>query len=1204
MEITDQNIFNLMSKIKELFDPSKDIYRSIEKVVTFGSMEPDALKREISEYVVTDKLRNNFDKILDSMTVGMESESHEIGIWVSGFYGSGKSSFAKYFGLGLKKDLIIDGTSFQERLTNRINSTPITQLLKGLIQKYDPVIFLIDLATQQISSHTLAPVGTIIYHDVMRWAGYAPEEKIALLERKMEMDGKLDEFKKVVSKEFEEDWDSIKFEDKLSAKTIAQELAPRFYPKIWKDAKSFNITKVEDIETDKEKVTQMLDLIKRKSGKDNVLFIIDEVGQYVAADDSLITKMQGLMENLKDIGRGKAWLMGTAQQTLTEDNPNAQHNSAKLFKLNDRFPIKIEIEASDIKEITTQRLLGKSKNGADELKKMYSSSGEMLRLNTRLENVERTIHKTDLDEKSFVDLYPFLPHHFNLLLSLLQRLAKKTGGIGLRSAIRVIQDVLTESTGDKLAEANVGTLANTSHIYNVLKSDIRKSYPHVTTSVDRVIDIFGDNTPQSNVAKSIATLQILDDFHLSVENLAVMMHPMVSASSQKDTTKVIVNELKNTPGLTLSEIDGQLRFMTDAIIGIEKDKEKIHVGTSEIRKVYEGQIEDIFSPVPSARVANTKSVKTGIQFVLDGKLSKLLETNDEIQTELHFAQSTSYTGMLEELKQKSTEGQNSSKIYFLGQLDTKLESTLEEIVRCVEISSRKNKYTDKEIIDYLNSQYQEAETLKTNLRRILITALEKGEFIFRGASKACKNVSTSGLREAANSWLRTCAEKVYHKYELAPINVEASTAQRILQFDELKLVPPALNHFNLIKPDGSIDINAAPLKAINEYLQKEGQVDGRKLLDHFNEAEFGWHKDTTRYLITVMFLASEIKLRIAGDYVTVKGPLAIEKLSNATTFNQIGITLHNDDQPTQEQKLCAAKNLTELTLNAVPPLPQKISEAVMKHFPDFLNKYATHELKLKNLDLPGCERSKSIQEGIGEILKGDASDATFRLGKSDAELYLALVWAKKLQQAFDNGIETVIKKIRDMQSGVNGLPNDGLTGELKTQLAPKFEEVTHILQEDDFFEKAADLKDKSSDIESTIADVCEKFRDQENQNIKNEINRIKASYHWLQLNDEVKQEFSNRLDAISINDKSGLDGIRQIINEVFGINAQLKSIERDIEEAALSKTIVSETKRIKKHSLSHLSKRIEKKEDIDKIITEFNGIKTQFQDDEIIDLNW
>lgn len=1193
-----------MKKIKELFDPSKDIYRSIEKVVTFGSVDPSSLKREITEYVVTDKLRNSFDKVLDSMSAGMESSSHEIGIWVSGFYGSGKSSFAKYLGLSLKKDLEVDGISFQERLCNRMNSTPITQLLKSLVQKYDPVVFLIDLATQQISSHTLAPVGTIVYHEVMRWAGYASEEKIALLERKMEMDGKLEEFKKIVKEEFEEKWDSIKFKDRLTAKTIAQELAPRFYPKIWKDAKSFNITKVEDIETDKEKVTEMLNLIKRKSGKENVLFIIDEAGQYVAADDSLITKMQGLMENLKDIGTGKAWLMATAQQTLTEDNPNAQLNSAKLFKLNDRFPIKVEIEASDIKEITTQRLLGKSANGAKELKKLFASSGEMLRLNARLEKVERTIYKAELDEKSFVDLYPFLPHHFALLLALLQRLAQKRGGIGLRSAIRVIQDVLTESTGDKLSESNIGVLANTAHIYNVLKSDIRRSYPHVTTSVDRVIDIFGENSLETNVAKSIATLQILDDFYLSPENLTVMMHPSVEATSQKDTILKIISELKETKGLTLSEIEGQLRFMTDAIIGIEKDKDDIHVGSNEIRKVLEGQIQDIFSPIPTARIANTKSVKTGIQFVRDGRLTKLLEPNDEIQTELNYTQAAEYADKLEELKQKSTEAQNENKIYFLGQLDANIDSTLEEIVRCVEISSRKNRYTDREIIDYLNSQFQESENLKSGLRRTLIAALEKGEFIFRGTSKACKNISTSGLREAANSWLKTCAEKIYHKYELAPVQVESTTPQRILQFDDLKQAPPALNHFNLIRPDGSIDVNAAPLKAIYEYLQKEGQVDGRKLLDHFSEAEFGWHKDTTRYLITIMFLASEIKLRISGEYVTVKGPSAIEKLSSAVNFNQIGIALHQDDQPTQEQKLCAAKNLTELTLNTVPPLPQKISEAVMKHFPTFLTKYAPHDVKLKNLELPGGERSRAIQEGIEEILKGDASDATFRLGKPDAELYINLIWAKNLQKAFDNGIEGVIKKIREIQVGVDALPNDGLTGELKTQLSPIFDEVKYILNDDTFFEKAADLKDKSGDIENVLSDVCEKFKEQENQNLKNEVNRIKSSYHWVQLSDETKQEFSNRLDTISISDKIGLEGIRQIINDVFGINTQLKAIEREIEEAARPKDPEPGGKKVRKHSLSHLPKRIEKKEDVEKIIAEFTTIKTQLKDDEIVDLNW
>ena len=1206
MAITDQHTFKnktVMSKIKELFDPSKDIYRRIEKVVTFGSLEEKHLKSEISEYVVTDRLKYNFEKILDAMAAGMQSESHEVGIWISGFYGSGKSSFAKYFGLGLKKNYFIEGVSFQERLINRINSTPISAQLKTLIDKYDPEVFLIDLATQSSSGNSLAPVGTIIYNEIMKWAGYGLDGKLAMFERKLELDGKLAEFKGLVKNEKGENWDELKVVDIGSAKRIASDLAPFFYPKIYKDANSFISIRIDSIESDREKMVQMLALIKKKTGKENVLFVIDEVGQYVASDDTLILKLQGTMENLKDIGNGKVWLIATAQQTLTEDNPNAKYNSAKLYKLNDRFPIPIDIEASDIKEITTKRLLGKSTNGAAELKNLFLKHGEMLRLSTRLTNVERTLYKADLDEKSFIDLYPFLPHHFNLLLALLGRLAKKTGGIGLRSAIRVIQDVLTDKTGDMLAEGSTGSIANTAHIYNVLRSDIKKSYPHIAASVEKVISIFTEKSDESNIAKSIATLQILDDFHLSVENLAVMMHPSVEAPSQLDALKLKVNELKGTRGLTLKEIDGQLRFMTDAIIKLEDEKQRVAVSGTAIRKVFESQIEDIFSIVPSARIANTKSVKSGIQLMYENRLSKLKEVTEEIQSEIHFSIRSKYASDLEELKQRSMENQNASRNYFLGLLDDVLEKTLEEIVRCEELASWKNKYDDKEILDYLNSQFQEAQTLKDSVRRKLVSALESGEFIFRGSAKTSKSLADN-VRDAANAWLKTSAEKVYHKYDLAPITIESTATQRLLQFDDLRSVPPPLNQFSIIRADGSVDLSNAAIKAIEDYLQNEGQVDGRKLLEHFNDAPYGWHKDTTRYLITIMFLASIVKLRIAAEYVKVKGPLAIEKLSNVTAFNSIGISMHSDVQPTTEQKLCAAKNLTELTRNTVTPLPQKISEAVMKYFPEFQKNYAELKVRLDNLKLPGVDKAESIQDGIAEILKGDASDATFSLGKPDAKLYMELMWAKKVKIAIDNGIEKVIQKIKTTQSEVESLPNDGLTGQLKELLKIKFEEINRILLSESFFEEAVALNDYATEMDNEVDVTCEKFKDQENENIRLAINELKKSFDWSRLNEEQKEEFSERLDKAFISDKNGIKGIREIINEVFSFNNLLKSVIADITEAIKEKEEKPGAKKTITVTMSHIPKRIQNKEDVEVIISAFSKLKDNWNDDEIIDIKW
>lgn len=87
-----------------------------------------------------------------------------------------------------------------------------------------------------------------------------------------------------------------------------------------------------------------------------------------------------MMQIFKDEFRGKVWVIATAQQTLTEDNRQAQLNSNELFRLNDRFPVKVDIEANDIKEIITKRLLGKSKEGQSYLKTLFYNNEGLLKI--------------------------------------------------------------------------------------------------------------------------------------------------------------------------------------------------------------------------------------------------------------------------------------------------------------------------------------------------------------------------------------------------------------------------------------------------------------------------------------------------------------------------------------------------------------------------------------------------------------------------------------------------------------------------------------------------------------------------------------------------------------------------------------------------------------------------------------------------------
>jgi hypothetical protein len=107
--------------IKHLFDSSKDIYRAIEKIITYGAAQKHRLKAEIAEYVVTENLEDHLERLLSSMQAAMElGGENEVGVWVSGFYGSGKSSFTKYLGLALDHTVQVDGVPFLRHLQDRL----------------------------------------------------------------------------------------------------------------------------------------------------------------------------------------------------------------------------------------------------------------------------------------------------------------------------------------------------------------------------------------------------------------------------------------------------------------------------------------------------------------------------------------------------------------------------------------------------------------------------------------------------------------------------------------------------------------------------------------------------------------------------------------------------------------------------------------------------------------------------------------------------------------------------------------------------------------------------------------------------------------------------------------------------------------------------------------------------------------------------
>jgi hypothetical protein len=1138
--------------IKSLFDPSRQIDRRIEKVIQYDANEPELLKREIGEYIVTPSMARSFDKLLDGIDLGMTEGSNEVGVWVSGFYGSGKSSFTKYLGFALDESYRIDGRPFLHYLQDRFTDAPLRQRLATVASRHKPAVIMLDLASEQLAGASLAEISTVLYAKVMQWAGYSRERKVAYLEFMLERDGKLEAFKqRIADLAGGMTWEQVK-NQVLVVNQLASRVAPEFYPSLYPDPKSFQDQKLDEVVKADDQARDMIELVRRRSGRENIVFVVDEVGQYVGARDSLILNLDGLAKNLKQIGGGKVWLVATAQQTLTEDDPRAQINTPKLFKLQARFPIQVDLEASDIREICYLRLLGKSSAGESTLQERYDTYGQQLRFNTQLHNTR--YYQRDLDRKAFVQLYPFLPQHFDILLELLGRLAKTLGGVGLRSAIKVIQDVLIshDAEGGPLAEQPVDTLATTVTFYDALRRDIQRSFRHVVEGVDRAVKNFGAHSDEGRVAKTVAILQVLEDFPVSRENVAALIHPSVDAASQMPLVEQAVARLIAEATVPLAEIDGNLRFMSEAVSELETERRGLVPIQAERSRILNDVVRDIFTPLPRASLEGTRTVQCGVMTQGVAGPVSIAGDKEEIQMLLDLVPEGSLPVQKQERLAASTQPASRDTIFLLGIEPVDLQQRLEEIYRCEQIFNQyRNRTVEREVSDYLNGQQQRAQTLRGELAAKLRKGLEQGSFVFRGRPQAVATLGAS-LDEAAKKQLAAAAKEVFHKYHEAPTQAESALAERFLRTDRLDRIEGRNDPLGLVAANGTIQTTYAALKSITDYLNQAGQEEGRVLLDKFSRAPYGWSKDTLRYLVAALLVAGEVKLRVSGEDITVRGPTALEALKSNAAFNRVGVAPREGGVDPQSL-LRAAERLLNLTGKDVLPLEDEVSKVVTRHFPDLQREYAHLASELRNLKLPGVDRAERIQDSLSEILKGDASDAASRLGPEACPLYEDLLWARQMAKALAGDLPEAVRCANRLVGDIPDLPDTGPLADLRSQSQAHLDKLSDTLAREDFFIHAADLQSHLSSIEHLVSDAALALGAEYAADLKAHRDRLEGRPEWEAIGGAEQDRLAAVFDQLQIEITPDLDGIHRCLNARYPLQQRIAAIEKEMADIAETK---------------------------------------------------
>ncbi len=1108
----------------------REIDRTIEKVIDYYAQDEDRLKREIAEYEVTNNIESCFRRFLDAFGEGVRGgQVTEVGIWVSGFYGSGKSSFTKYLGAALDPSKTVDGRPFLDLLCERFSRNEIPAALRTVSKKYPTAVVLLDLGSEQLAESAGVPTSTILYWKVLQWAGFSKEKKLARLEFTLDRRNLYDRFKQNYIARYQGEWEDI-HNDPLIGVARAAEIVPDVLPGDFPTPESFRGLRFEEARDMRDLTQEIIDVCRRKTGYENILFLVDEAGQYVAPRGELILNLDGLARNLKELGKGKVWIAATGQQTLSEIVEKAAHNSAELNKLRDRFPISIQLDASDIREITHRRLLDKSEEGAKKLDALFKEHGQSMVTYTRLSGT--ALFKGDPDSETFTRLYPFLPQHFDLLLELIRTLARSTGGIGLRSAIRVIQDVLVDKSrvlgaeAVKLADREVGSLACVDDFYNTLSADISKVLSHVIGGVDKTVKIFGVNSMEVRVAKAVAALQPVETFPRTAENIAALLYRKIGSPGLLDQVREALRRLisEKECGLIEDPQAGGYVFLSDAIKPI-RDKRNIYAPTSgecaraRIDVLKQGTADHpLFRGQPTARLENIKEVRAAVKL---GR-TPVVGGAEDIELRLEFVEPILWDAKRSEfLIAGNTQAELKNTVVLLVKSDDVVEEQLPEIVRSEKVlGDVDERSADQVVAQYLRAERRAAERSRERTAAAMEKAMLDGVFLFRGKPTPVREAGET-LDAAVRAVLSAAVKEVFPHFHLAPVRPSTEEAAKFLGVERMDRITKELDPLGLVVKDKGaprVDTAAPVLAEVLRVFKTKaaesgsGRLQGSFLQDIFSAPPYGWTKDTVRYLFAALLRAGEIEFHVPGATGPVRtaGPQAVEAVKSSVSFNRIGISSRDAKVPPEALDR-AARRLETLFGDEVLPLEDHISRSVRQHVPDLLEKIGSLPDRLRLLNLPGESRSQRLLADAADLLKGDAGGAALVLGGIKCALPDDITWAKAVFDTLASGAEADVQNARavldstaDLEQLFPGFANDLLSREER-------DIAEEVLSSERFHERLPELRGV---IRSAVDRTEKRYaldRTAYEEDLKKSLHALEAEFDWAKLRDEDREEIAAKL---------------------------------------------------------------------------------------------
>lgn len=926
----------------------RDLSRKIEEIIQVDQADEHSVYEEITEYVVTDRIRDQYAELLNAIARGPSDLDESVGIWISGFFGSGKSSFAKILGYVMANRTVLGEQSaelFKAQVQTKDSDGRVAALVDSITHRmhYRAVFFDVSKDRSQSGQGNLS-ISPYMYRVLLRELGYSDDFDIAELEIGLEAEGRLDEFIHRFNAEYAagnernrwlgrgrsgaEVWNRIG--------VILHQMDPRTYPTPESFAHGLAERRVEV--TPRLLVERSFELMSRPGRGDGnpLAFVIDEVGAYVSFSQDRLEDLRAVVElfgkeskNRIKAGRLAAptWVIVTAQERLEEvTSAMGDDKRVLLAKVQDRFQHRVDLSPADIREVATRRVLAKNGDAEKVLSRLFAENQGRLNITCQL---ERTNRWSELTEAEFVRFYPYLPHYIELSIDIMSGLRLQGSTLrqlsgSNRTIISQVYQMLVNPRTD-YATRPVGALVTLDQLYELIEgllgSTRRKDIDDIT---ERFKGVPEDQGWSTRVGKVIALTESVAALPRTAANIAALLVDEVGRAAPLAEVEAAIERLIREDFVRESDRGYKLQTAQEKSWAEER-RRYMEPRPRERKEIQREILAAVFSE-PALKTYNYRGLRTfrvgvaidGARPVDDGQVPlNLVIADDE----------SALPSRINDVRAASRDTDRKNEIAWAFALNSGIDELVAQVFASRQMIAKygalkaQQKIANEEVAN-LESERTSESSYRSRLHAKVTEALVGGCGIFRGTPSDSSELGRTPA-EIFKRLFDKCVPDLYPKLEIGVCQLRGNEAEEVLKAANLNALPQVFyggeGGLGLIVQEGQKFVpstSAEIAKEVLDYLRREqsygNRVTGKSLSEHFQGIGYGWEIDVIRLVIAVLLRAGAIEVtHQARRFRNHQDPQSRAPFTNLTAFKAAGFAPR--DSIELRTLIAAVRSYEELT---------------------------------------------------------------------------------------------------------------------------------------------------------------------------------------------------------------------------------------------------------------------------------------------------